>query len=409
MADPDQPTELLTSSSGEPATVQPSRSPLRHPATIAAALLLVLVVAVAVVIAGRLGGDHQDAGPARLAYTAAATAAITVAGGANGVTVDPGSRRLYVAGTSPSTGLGTLSVIDADTEKITRTIEVGKYPGDIAVGQGGRTVYVAIRDGISVVDLDAGAVTGTIKFEQRPSGLAVLGRDLYVAHPSSVDITELGPGDKLDTAFPNLSIIDTATNKVITTLSTGGPDALALAADPLRSALYAVNLTNDITAVDARMRTVTKRFRIDPAKLVGIMGLAVDRNRLYAAGVDAAGGQGALTDITGGMPAAPITMPGPLGQIAIDSDARRAYVLIPAVTPLPDSTGGQAAEEARDGGLAVVDLDAKTVTDIVEVGADPRSVAVDPTTHTAYVANADDTVSVIKPGSIKPASIKPAP
>ena len=48
------------------------------------------------------------------------------------------------------------------------------------------------------------------------------------------------------------------------------------------------------------------------------------------------------------------------------------------------------------GTVSVIDEATGTVTATVPVGADPSGVAVDPTTHTAYVPNyGDSTVSVI--------------
>ena len=49
------------------------------------------------------------------------------------------------------------------------------------------------------------------------------------------------------------------------------------------------------------------------------------------------------------------------------------------------------------GRCPVIDTETRTVTDTVPVGSGPQGVAVDPTSHTAYVVNvADDTVSVIE-------------
>ena len=46
--------------------------------------------------------------------------------------------------------------------------------------------------------------------------------------------------------------------------------------------------------------------------------------------------------------------------------------------------------------MSVIDASTRTVTATVPVGKDPTGVAVDPGTHTVYVANHDDdTVSVI--------------
>jgi DNA-binding beta-propeller fold protein YncE len=47
--------------------------------------------------------------------------------------------------------------------------------------------------------------------------------------------------------------------------------------------------------------------------------------------------------------------------------------------------------------VSVIDSEKRVVTDTVEVGDGPQTVAADPSTHTAWVVNfTDNTISVIK-------------
>lgn len=402
--DPARPVEILSSSAEKPASSQAMRRSRWLTPRFVVPLLLA-VVAGAVLLAQNFSNTPDPSAQA-LAYTASAQDTINVGGGANGVTVDPKARRLYVAGTSPSTGRGTLSIIDPESKTVDATIEVGKYPGKITIGPDGRTVYVAVDTGLAVVDTQAGVVSDTVELGGHPRGLTLVGTDLYVAHPSSFDPTKLQPGDKLGDKMPTVSVIDTKTNTVTATLSTGFQEPLAIAADPAFLTVYVVNIANELTQIDTRFRMPVKTSQIDPGKIVAIMGLAVQGGRLYAAGADPT--QGMLRDITGGVPGRAISLPGQPGQVVIDG--KTAYVIIPdvmATEAVPDvpASGefpgitGHPARHARDGGLAIVDLDARAVTDIVQVGASPLGVTVDPDTHTVYVANEDATVSVIKRSS----------
>lgn len=398
--DPARPVEILSSSVEKPASRQAMRRSRWLTPRFVVPLLLVVVGAAVLLARNFSTTPDPDAQP--LTYTTSAQDTITVAGGATGVAVDPKARRLYVAGTSPSTGRGTLSIIDPQSKTVDATIEVGKYPGKITIGPDGRTVYVAVDAGVAVVDPQAGVVSGTVELGGHPRGLALVGTDLYVAHPSSFDPTKLQPGDKLGDKMPTVSVIDTKTNTVTKTLSAGFQEPLAIAADPAFLTVYVVNIANELTQIDTRLKAPLKTSQIDPGKIVAIMGLAVQGGRLYAAGADPT--QGMLRDITGGVAGRAISLPGQPGQVVIDG--KTAYVIIPdvmATEAVPDVPArgefpgitGHPARQARDGGLVIVDLDARAVTDVVQVGASPLGVTVDPDTHTVYVANDDATVSVI--------------
>ncbi|WP_241962216.1 YncE family protein [Rhodococcus opacus] len=67
-------------------------------------------------------------------------------------------------------------------------------------------------------------------------------------------------------------------------------------------------------------------------------------------------------------------------DVAVDPSTRTAFV-----------------PNADDGTVSVIDLETLTVTDTLRVGKQPYGATVDPNNHTAYVVNvADDSVSVIE-------------
>jgi YVTN family beta-propeller protein len=117
--------------------------------------------------------------PAAVGYRVTRT--ILVGEEPDGVAVDPATRSVYVANSCGAGGgvqpgsCGTVSVIDAATGTVTRTIPVGRSPYGVAVDPAARTVYVPnAGDGtVSVIDAATGTVTGTVPVGAGPDAVAV--------------------------------------------------------------------------------------------------------------------------------------------------------------------------------------------------------------------------------------------
>ena len=140
-----------------------------------------------------------------------------------GLALSGDGRRLYAVdnnATSQSGLKGALLILDTKTDRLVRAVELPGFPFAVAAltkgPQAERKVYVSgERDGIiSVVDPEAGNVTGTIATGERPIALLLdaAQRRLFVANAGS------------DT----VSVIDTATDKIIDTILVRPEDARGL-------------------------------------------------------------------------------------------------------------------------------------------------------------------------------------
>ncbi|MFE5590990.1 YncE family protein [Streptomyces sp. NPDC056549] len=108
-----------------------------------------------------------------------------------GVAVDPVSHRVFV--TQPDHN--TISVIDATTHDVVRSIPVGPHPTGIAIDSQKRRVYVA-NSGfrtVSVIDTTTGGVA-EIDVGQSPTGVAVDSHGaVYLSHPDGL-VRVIDPG-----------------------------------------------------------------------------------------------------------------------------------------------------------------------------------------------------------------------
>jgi YVTN family beta-propeller protein len=283
---------------------------------------------------------------------------------------------------------GTVSVIDPDAGRVISVIEVGKRPRGMRVSRDGRTLYVALSgspkappgvdeatlppadraaDGIGVVDLTSMSLVRTIESGQDPEAFDLVGDDLLVV--SNEETSEA-------------SIVDLRQRRVRVRVRVGGePEGVTTAPD----GLVWVTSEEDHTAsvIDPQQGTVvaTVATGLRPRAIAfhGTRGVITGENDGSLTIVDthmrAAVGRIQLPT-TGAVP------PRPVG-VAIAADGRRAYV----------ATG-------RAGGVAIVDLDAREVVDVIEgVGTRPWGITL-ARDGLLYTANGpSDDVSVIDPGT----------
>src|ERR1700751_3399313 len=119
------------------------------------------------------------------------------------------------------TNVGTVSVIDTATNTVVETIPSGQFPTGIAITSDGTRAYVVNQlvtnqgtNTVSVVDIMTNSIVATISVGLGPSQIAITpdGTRAYV--PNQQDFI--------------ISVIDTATNTVVTTIPLSGGAGIAI-------------------------------------------------------------------------------------------------------------------------------------------------------------------------------------
>ena len=109
-----------------------------------------------------------------------------------GVAVTPDGAKVYVSNNLDNT----VSVIDTNTNQVTKTVAVGRAPAGLAVSPDNVQVYVANRVGntVSVINVALDAIVGTVNVGSGPESIAISpdGRRAYVTNAGSNIVTELG-------------------------------------------------------------------------------------------------------------------------------------------------------------------------------------------------------------------------
>jgi YVTN family beta-propeller protein len=285
---------------------------------------------------------------------------------------------------------GTVSVIDARTNKALATIPVGKRPRGLRVSKDGNTLYVALSgspkggpgvdesklpppdrsaDGIGVVDLRQLKLVDTIASGQDPESFDLVGDQLLVVSNEE---------------SRSATIVDVRARKVRATFTVGGePEGVATAPD--NTVWIANEADNTVSVVDPERRRVIATIS------TGIRPRSIAFNKQLA--VVTCENDGSLTiidlakrSVTGRvqLPMTGALAPRPMG-IVIDNAGRHAYV----------TTG-------RAGTVAVIDLQTRSVIKTIEnVGKRPWGIALG-SNGLIYTANGpSDDIAVIDPATGK--------
>jgi YVTN family beta-propeller protein len=115
----------------------------------------------------------------------------------------------------------TVSVIDTASNTVVATIPVGQDPNGVAITSDGKQVYVTnqLDDSVSVIDIASNTVVATIPGFVIPVGVAVTPNG---THPSERDNRRHQPLAYVTNLVDNtVSVIDTASNKVVATIHVG--------------------------------------------------------------------------------------------------------------------------------------------------------------------------------------------
>jgi YVTN family beta-propeller protein len=174
------------------------------------------------------------------------------------VAVAPDGKTVYAA----NSGSGDVSVIDARTKRVVRSIPTGRFSSGVAVTPDGASIYVTNElSGVTVIDAASGTVQAKLR-EPSPFSVAVSpsGDRAYVA--------DLGPG--------TLTVIDTRTQRVSSVVPIGpyGTDPFAVVASG--DAVYVADQgANTLSVVDPTTLKVTATV----ATGNGPYGIAVSSHR----------------------------------------------------------------------------------------------------------------------------------
>lgn len=304
-------------------------------------------------------------------------------------------------------GVVTGTVGAVDTDPLTYRVSDGPDRGTVIVNDDGTYTYTPNPD----LTAAGGTDTFTVVVDDNVRSLIhVSGNGLFGLHPEliggtgriSVPITvTIAPRVSVATATAgagasavalspdgkrayvtnadgnSVSVIDTATNTVTTTIAVGAnPQAVAITPNGARA--YVANAGGDsVSVINTATNRVVNTIRLGPGSSPGAIAISPDGRRAYVAGFE--DGTVTVIDTFSKRVVATVAVGSDPGAVAVSPNGARVYVA---------NTGGDT--------VSVIETATNTMIGALPVGAGPDGLAVSPDGSLVYVPNFDTgTVSVI--------------
>lgn len=309
----------------------------------------------------------------------------------NAAAVDEARGRVFVVngGSFDSygrqTGRGTVSVLDARTAHVLRTVTVGVAPGAVVVDQQTGHVFVLNRGtggndrgSVSVLDARTGLLLRTVLVGVYPASAAIdmpLGR-LFVANLVSNTV----------------SVLDTRRAVLLLTITLGPAPgtAVALAVDARTQRVIALSLPPHLAGGGGGILGHVTTFNATTGHLVRVVplpgpaALGVDQRagHAFVSGGTVRGGSVSMLDTRSGTVLTTIHMRTYPGAMAVDPQGHRAFVLTTGA--LNPNRGGVSGSR---GSVAEVDTRTGILDCTRGVGTRPTALAVDARTAHIFVVN----------------------
>jgi len=171
----------------------------------------------------------------------------------NGCAITPDGKYLYVANTTSNN----VSVIDTSTNEVIATTNVGTHPHGIAITPDGQFAYVANMDSndISIIEIANNNVSGSITLDVGvvPFVLAITpnGQYAYVTNHNNTGLLKY------------VYVIKTSDNSVYASITGTGNQPNGIAITPDGKSVYVSNyLSNNVSVIDTGTNTVLSSINV---------------------------------------------------------------------------------------------------------------------------------------------------
>ena len=278
------------------------------------------------------------------------------------LSIDPARRRLLAA----HTGNSSLDVIDLDKRALIKSVETGAAQGSAVDAKGGRYfASVSKPPQMVIIDAEKLEVTGKVPLPGEADVMAFNGASglAYVCHDEAKEVW----------------VIDPAQKKIVATieLPAAAPEDIAFD-DSFQHLFQNVKNGNSVALIDPSTNKVTASWPTAPATGPHGMAIVTEFNAILVVGGN---GKLVLMSQKDGHVISSVDVPGRVDQMAYDVTLHRAYCA------------------SGTGKIGIVKVEADKLTSLGDAPSEngAHSIAVDPKTHTVWIAYAKGESSIVQP------------
>jgi DNA-binding beta-propeller fold protein YncE len=276
--------------------------------------------------------------------------------------IDLEGRRLLAA----HTGNGSLDVVDLDKHELVKSVSTGAAQAS-AVNAAAGQYLVAVSKPPQVVLVDSAKLEPGAKIPLAgPADLIVFNPKSGLAYVDHDDATTLW-------------VVNPKDSKVVSTIELGGEGPEDLGFDAAGERLFqSIKKTNAVAVIDLATGKVGASWPTAPAEAPHGMAFLPEEHAFLVAGGN---GKLILMSDRDGHVLSATDIPARVDQIAYDHELHRVYCA------------------SGTGKIGVIKLDGDKLTTLGEVASSTgcHSIAVDPRTHTVWIAYAKDDQSMVQP------------
>jgi DNA-binding beta-propeller fold protein YncE len=267
------------------------------------------------------------------------------------IKVDPARHRLLAC----HTGNGSLDVIDAASSKLIKSIPTGAAQG-VVVDEKNGLYYVSVSKPPKLAVVDAAKLTVTSELPLPDPA------DVLTFH-SETNRVFVCNDEK-----PQLWIVDPVAKKILTTLTLPGAGMEDLGFDSKGDSLFqCLKDSSELAKIDPATNQIVAHWPTAPAEKPHGLAIIPDSDTLLVAGGT---GKLSLVRMTDGQILASADIAPHVDEIAYDPTLKRVYCA------------------SGTGVISVVSVDQGKLIPLAPISSSPgaHSIAVDPTTHTVWIA-----------------------
>ncbi len=228
--------------------------------------------------------------------------------------VDERTNRVFV--TRESVNAGLVSVLDAQSGALLRTVRVGAFPGSVVIDAATGRAFVATAQGVSVLNARQGTVLQTVRLSDGAARIVVAERARHV----------FVTGATVQSRFTLVHMLDARSGALLHTIRVGAQSAVVAAAERSGQIVVATYTADTVSMIDARTGEIWRTVRVGQRPVAAAVDESTGHVFVVAGGSPGVRATVSMLDARTGRVVRTTLVNANPQTVAIDTQTRRVFV-----------------------------------------------------------------------------------